>query len=149
MGSQGVPGPGDLDGSTGASGRGGVPGALEAFVGNTEDPEQADFLELFAGCARMTEEFARAGYSVLEPRDILMGHDLLTEDAQDDVRHDLRHGRPHMVSSTLHQMVIVATTQLSWAQTAATTRADEAEEVGALRGGDRPGADETRGARGF
>ena len=70
--------------------------ALEAFVGSAVE-ERADFLELFAGCARMTEEFARAGYSVLEPRDILMGHDLFTEDAQADVWHDLRNGRPHLI----------------------------------------------------
>ena len=71
--------------------------ALEAMVGHTEESDRADFLELFVGCARMTEEFARAGYSVLEPRDILLGHDLLQEDAQEDVRHDILQGRPHLV----------------------------------------------------
>ena len=71
--------------------------ALEAMVGGVEESDRADFLELFAGCARMTEEFVRAGYSVLKLRDILLGHDLLTGDAQEDVRHDVLHGRPRMV----------------------------------------------------
>ena len=67
----------------------------ENLVGGTAgNDERADFLELFAGCARMTEEFARAGYSVLEPRDILLGHDLFTDDAKEDVWHDVRQGRP-------------------------------------------------------
>ena len=36
-------------------------------------------LELFAGSAHMTTEFARRGYNVLEPRDIVYGHDLFDE----------------------------------------------------------------------
>ena len=54
-------------------------------------------LELFAGSAHMTTEFARRGYNVLEPRDIVYGHDLFDEYQQESVIHDIRTFKPRLL----------------------------------------------------
>lgn len=47
--------------------------------------ERPALLEPFAGSAHMTIEFAKKGYNVLEPRDILYGHNLFDRSQQESV----------------------------------------------------------------
>ena len=54
-----------------------------------------------------------------------------------------------MDSTSLHEMVFVATPQLSWPEATSTTRADEAAQTDTVRGGGRAHADATRRPRGF
>ena len=59
--------------------------------------ESVSILELFCGTAQLTCEFARGGYSVLEPRDILLGHDLSKKEHQDDVMQDVKKFKPELI----------------------------------------------------
>jgi len=59
--------------------------------------EPIALLELFAGSAHLTAEFARRGYNVLEPRDILLGHDLFDRLQQESVFDDLNYKRPALL----------------------------------------------------
>ena len=59
--------------------------------------EPVALLELFAGSAHLTAEFARRGYNVLEPRDILLGHDLFDPLQQESVFDDLNYKRPALL----------------------------------------------------
>ena len=55
-------------------------------ISRPEDlPEGPALLEIFAGSAHLTMEFAKQGYTVLEPRDILLGHDLRLREEQESV----------------------------------------------------------------
>ena len=67
------------------------------LIGEETYANRADLLELFAGSARLTEEFAAQGYNVLEPRDIRYGHDLFRLDQQNAVIDDLEKHRPKLV----------------------------------------------------
>ena len=58
------------------------------LIGGETYANRADLLELFAGSAHLTEEFAAQGYNVLEPRDIRYGHDLFKLDQQNSVFDD-------------------------------------------------------------
>ena len=62
-----------------------------------QDGERADFLELFAGKARITEAFTRRLGSALRPRDICYGHDLRRVEQQEDVIEEILRERPHLV----------------------------------------------------
>ena len=55
---------------------------------------EVTLLELFAGSSHMTAEFARRGHSVLEPRDIRLGHDLRLAEEQESVFEDIRTHQP-------------------------------------------------------
>lgn len=59
--------------------------------------EPVALLELFAGSAHLTAEFARRGYNVLEPRDILLGHDLFDPLQQESVFDDLNYKKPALL----------------------------------------------------
>lgn len=65
------------------------------------EPHPADdriaLLELFCGGAQLTLEFAKAGMPVLEPRDIIHGHDLSLPDEQDRVMDEIDTFRPEWV----------------------------------------------------
>ena len=67
------------------------------LIGEETYANRADLLELFAGSAHLTEEFAAQGYNVLEPRDIRYGHDLFRLDQQNAVIDDLEKHRPKLV----------------------------------------------------
>eukprot|EP00435_Cladocopium_sp_Y103_P030110 s1767_g7.t1 len=69
--------------------------AVMGPTGITDD--RADFLELFAGSAHLTERFVYRGYSVLQPRDILMGHDLFDPLQQGEVMRDIGESRPRLL----------------------------------------------------
>ena len=64
---------------------------------NNRSGEVVDLLELFAGCGRLTEVFAQKGYTVLEPRDILYGHDLFDEEQQNSVFQDIAEHQPRLL----------------------------------------------------
>ena len=64
---------------------------------NNRSGAVVDLLELFAGCGRLTEVFAQKGYTVLEPRDILYGHDLFEEEEQNSVFQDVAEHRPRLL----------------------------------------------------
>ena len=59
--------------------------------------DRVALLELFCGSANLTMAFARAGFSVLEPRDIQIGHDLFTQEEQERVLSDIEEFRPELV----------------------------------------------------
>ena len=59
--------------------------------------EKVSILELFCGTAQLTCEFAKAGYSVLEPRDILLGHDLSQDEHQETVMNDVEKFKPELI----------------------------------------------------
>eukprot|EP00435_Cladocopium_sp_Y103_P070748 s785_g36.t1 len=67
-----------------------------AIVGHRER-EPVALLELFAGSAHLTTEFAARGYNVLEPRDILYGHDLFDSLARESVFNDIETMRPRLL----------------------------------------------------
>ena len=62
---------------------------------NHDDPPA--LLELFAGSAHLTTTFAAKGYNVLEPRDILYGHDLFQPLQQENVFRDLEKMKPKLL----------------------------------------------------
>ena len=59
--------------------------------------ERPALLELFAGSAHMTIEFAKKGYNVLEPRDILYGHNLFDRSQQESVLYDIETLKPRLL----------------------------------------------------
>ncbi len=59
--------------------------------------EEIALLELFAGSAHLTMEFARQGHHVLEPRDILYGHNLFDPLQQESVFNDIQYKRPKLL----------------------------------------------------
>ena len=59
--------------------------------------DKVALLELFCGSANLTVEFAKAGLSVLEPRDIQIGHNLFEQEEQDRVIADIEEFRPELV----------------------------------------------------
>ena len=59
--------------------------------------EEIALLELFAGSAHLTEEFAAKGYNVLEPRDILLGHNLFDPLQQETVFNDINYKKPKLL----------------------------------------------------
>lgn len=61
------------------------------------ETETPALLELFAGSAHLTSSFARAGLNVLEPRDILLGHDLRDPAQQEAVKNDIRGWKPKLL----------------------------------------------------
>ncbi len=76
--------------------------ASEVFIGENVGPpgrygNGADFCEVFAGCANLTQEMAAAGFNVPEPRDIKYGHDLLRADEQERMLEDLEKYRPKLL----------------------------------------------------
>ena len=67
-------------------------------ISRPEDlPEGPALLEIFAGSAHLTMEFAKQGYTVLEPRDILLGHDLRLREEQESVLGDIQARRPRLL----------------------------------------------------
>ncbi len=72
---------------------------LQPFVtwATTSSTEKVDCLELFAGKARISEGFAKRGRGVLQPRDILYGHDLRDPRIQEEVLNDIRTFRPGLL----------------------------------------------------
>lgn len=54
-------------------------------------------LELFAGSAHLTSAFARSGFNVLEPRDLVLGHDLRDPAQQQAVKNDIKNWRPKLL----------------------------------------------------
>ena len=60
-------------------------------------PEEIALLELFAGSAKLTAEFAHQGHNVLEPRDILLGQDLFDPLQQESVFNDINYKRPQLL----------------------------------------------------
>ena len=72
---------------------------LQPFVDWASQPSsnEVDCLELFAGKARISQGFAKRGRGVLQPRDILFGHDLRKKDVQDEVLRELREHRPGLL----------------------------------------------------
>ena len=60
-------------------------------------PEDFALLELFAGSAKLTTEFAHQGHNVLEPRDILLGHDLFDQYQQESVFNDINYRKPKLL----------------------------------------------------
>eukprot|EP00438_Fugacium_kawagutii_P026759 Skav216449 [mRNA] locus=scaffold50:462658:469839:- [translate_table: standard] len=56
-----------------------------------------DLLELFAGTAHLTQAFAKAGLTVLEPRDVKFGHDLTKKEEQEKVLDDISQHRPRVL----------------------------------------------------
>ena len=67
-----------------------------AFGGRPND-ESVAILELFAGSANLTTEFAKRGHNVLEPRDIRFGHDLTKLDVQEQVLRDIEYYKPKLL----------------------------------------------------
>ena len=65
--------------------------------GHQQGEDRVALLELFCGCARLTTEYAHAGINVLEPRDLLLGHDLSSEAEQERVLQDIAHFKPELV----------------------------------------------------
>ena len=61
------------------------------------DEDRADFLELFAGRARLSAACARKHCSVLEPIDLRYGHDLRDGQVQDDVLRKIAEHKPRLV----------------------------------------------------
>ena len=59
--------------------------------------DRADLLELFAGSAHLSMEFVEKGYSVLEPRDILYGHDLFDPLQQKEVMRAIETSQPKLL----------------------------------------------------
>ena len=64
---------------------------------SSEAVENVALLELFAGCGRLTEVFGSRGHTVLEPRDIIYGHDLFLEEEQERVIEDLEMHKPGLL----------------------------------------------------
>ena len=60
-------------------------------------PEDFALLELFAGSAKLTTEFAHQGPNVLEPRDIMLGHDLFDQYQQESVFNDINYRKPKLL----------------------------------------------------
>ena len=73
--------------------------ALQPFVSwmSGQPRREVDCYELFAGKARISEAFAKRGRGVLQPRDILFGHDLRDKVVQEEVLHDIRSYRPGLL----------------------------------------------------
>ena len=67
-----------------------------ATTGHRQTDEPA-LLELFAGSAHLTAAFARSGYNVLEPRDIIYGHNMFDPAQQREVFYDIQHLRPKLL----------------------------------------------------
>ncbi|CAK9111736.1 Copia protein [Durusdinium trenchii] len=59
--------------------------------------ERVALMELFCGSAQLTLEYAKAGMVVLEPRDIIHGHDLNKEEEQARVIDEINTFRPELV----------------------------------------------------
>lgn len=73
---------------------------LRDFYAVTTGHRQTDepaLLELFAGSAHLTTTFAKAGYNVLEPRDLLYGHNMFDAAQQREVLYDIEHFRPKLL----------------------------------------------------
>ena len=68
-----------------------------AWASSSSSESEVDCLELFAGKARISEGFAKRGRGVLQPRDILYGHDLRDEGMQERVLGEIRDYKPGMV----------------------------------------------------
>ena len=67
-----------------------------AFGGRPETEDVA-LLELFAGSANLTTEFAKRGHSVLEPRDLKFGHDISKLDVQEQILRDIEYYKPKLL----------------------------------------------------
>ena len=70
--------------------------------------------EFFAGSAHLTEEPAAKGYNVLEPRGVLLGHNLFEPLQQETVFNDINYKKPKLFWVVLgrfarHQVVPMAT----------------------------------------
>ena len=61
------------------------------------ETETPALLELFAGSAHLSSEFARAGLNVLEPRDLVLGHDLRDPCQQAAVKGDIQRWGPKLL----------------------------------------------------
>ena len=61
------------------------------------ETETPALLELFAGSAHLTSEFARSGLNVLEPRDLVLGHDLRDTGQQAAVMQDIQRWGPKLL----------------------------------------------------
>ena len=64
---------------------------------SSESESEVDCLELFAGKARISEGFAKRGRGVLQPRDLVFGHDLRKKHVQEEVIQDMKYYKPGMV----------------------------------------------------
>lgn len=99
-------------------------------------PEEIALLELFAGSAKLTAEFAHQGHNVLEPRDILLGHDLFDPLQQESVFNDIiQETSTSLGGIAVYEMVPVAEVELRSAASTTSPRTTETTKVGALRSG--------------
>ncbi|CAL1132729.1 unnamed protein product [Cladocopium goreaui] len=71
--------------------------AYLAVSGHRPQEETVSLLELFAGSAHLTGYFAAKGYNVLEPRDIVYGHDLFDRRQQVSVLEDIQRMKPRLL----------------------------------------------------
>ena len=88
---------------------------VTVFVRPRED-EPVALLELFAGSAKLTTEFAAQGYNVLEPRDILYCHDLFDRLTQESVFKDIENMRPRLLWVALPCTIWSPWQRLNYAQ---------------------------------
>ncbi|CAJ1436718.1 unnamed protein product [Effrenium voratum] len=51
-------------------------------------------LEVFAGKNHITQAFAAKGYDVMEPRDLLLGHDIRIKEVRENILEDIRKFKP-------------------------------------------------------
>eukprot|EP00438_Fugacium_kawagutii_P013250 Skav234490 [mRNA] locus=scaffold3731:121116:128177:+ [translate_table: standard] len=65
--------------------------------GDGYDPHRVDCLEVFAGHCKISNAFAKRRRGVLQPRDLLFGHDLRQETHRRGVLQDIREHRPRLV----------------------------------------------------
>ena len=88
-------------------------------------------LELFAGSAHLTSAFARAGFNVLEPRDLVLGHDLRDPAQQQAVKNDIKNWRPKLlwVGTSLHGVGTMAEAELCSQETGTPEASDACQEA--------------------
>ncbi|CAJ1331158.1 unnamed protein product [Effrenium voratum] len=62
-----------------------------------EEEGQPYVLEVFAGKNHITQAFAAKGYDVMEPRDLLLGHDIRIKEVRENILEDIRKFKPKLV----------------------------------------------------
>ena len=62
-----------------------------------DDADVVDCFEIFAGKSKISNEFARRRRGVLQPRDLLFGHDLRQQEQRREVMEELKEHRPRLV----------------------------------------------------
>ncbi|CAJ1345573.1 unnamed protein product, partial [Effrenium voratum] len=62
-----------------------------------EEEGQPYVLEVFAGKNHITQAFAAKGHDVMEPRDLLLGHDIRVKEVRENILEDIRKFKPKLV----------------------------------------------------